>query len=73
MFESPKKVPRNHLRDVPKPGKYCDVEGCGRRTVVYIKEHDICRCEVCFQNDIDNAGASSNQKVVERIKNAKSP
>lgn len=71
MFESPKKVERNHLRDTPVPGKYCDVEGCGRHTVVYIKEHDVCRCATCYQYDLDCAKKSANQKSFEVYQNAK--
>jgi hypothetical protein len=29
--------------------------------VVYMKEHDISRCAVCYQRDIDRAGKSANQ------------
>ena len=67
MFETPKKIDRNHLRDTPLPGKYCDVERCGNRTVVYIKEYDVCRCAACFQRDVDHARKSSNNKIVEVI------
>lgn len=61
MFETPKKIKRNHLRDVPTPAKYCDTEDCNRPTVVYIKEHNISLCATCYQRDLDQAGKSANQ------------
>jgi len=68
MFDRPKKIDRNHLRDVPIPGKYCDVEGCGRLTAVYTKEYDVSRCAACYQRDLDEAGKSASMKMVSLLK-----
>jgi len=61
MFETPKEIKRNHLRDEPTPGKYCDADGCARFTVIYIQAYDVNRCATCYQRDLDNAGGSANQ------------
>jgi len=68
MFDQPKKIKKNHFRDVPAPGKYCDVEGCGRLTVVYAKEHNVSRCAACYQRDLDEAGKSASMKIVNLLK-----
>jgi len=63
MYEKQKPVEKNHLRDVPTPGKYCGVDGCGRRCVVFIKQHNVSRCATCYLRDLDNAGESASLVV----------
>lgn len=72
MFETIKKIERNHLRDVPTPAKYCGVEDCNRPTVIYVKEHNISRCAICYQRDLDRAGKSANQSSSKTLVHAKS-
>lgn len=73
MFETLKKIERNHLRDVPTPAKFCDIEGCNRSTIIYVKEHNISRCATCYQHDLDRAGKSANQLSSETLAHAESP
>jgi hypothetical protein len=61
MFETPKIIKRNHLKDAPALARYCGIEGCNRLATVYVKEHDISRCAACYQRDLDRAGKSANQ------------
>lgn len=74
MYEKQKPVERNHLRDTPVPAKCCGVIGCGRLTVVFIKEYNVSRCAECYQRDMDNAGLSANkiatELMLQRTKNA---
>jgi len=70
MYEKARRANRNQYTGERKATQKCNVLGCNRAAIIFIKEHNILRCATCYQRDIDKAGLSANQASAEAVADA---